>query len=143
MDRDANGGLPCSVSSLISENDYLREQNEMLFLLHNSSEISEIRVVPGDDGDIAFPLPKTQYLSPYIDYRASTIGMTTQCKPISHLCDFGAWGPDDLYSGFFCSSKFWGVLGKTVNKTLDPDVPPLAISINTNLLWVTSLIFLC
>lgn len=142
MDRDANGGLPCSVNSLIPNNDYLRGQNEMLFLLHNSSQISEIRVATADGGDIAFLLPKTQDLSPYIDYRASTIGITTQCKPISHLCDFGVWGPDDLYSGFFCSPKFWGVLGKTVNKTSDPDVPPLAFSINTNLLWVTSSIFL-
>jgi len=134
MNRTANSGFPCSINSLIPTNDYLRQQNEMLFLLHNSSQISEIRVVTADGGEIALLLPRTQHLSPYIDYRASTIGITTQCKPISHLCDFGVWGPNELYSNFSCSSKFWGVLGKTFNSTYDPDVTPLAIRVNTNLL---------
>ena len=134
MNRSENAGFPCSENSLIPMNDYLHQQNEMLFLSLNSSQISEIRIVTVDGDDIALLLPKTQNLSPYLDYRASTIGITTQCKPISNLCNFGVWGPDDEYSGFYCSSKFWGSLGEAVNGSSNEGIPPLAIKTGPNLM---------
>ena len=135
MDRNANFGAPCSLNSLIPVNNYLSQQNEMLSLYHNSSQTSEIRIAAADGSEFAFLLPKIQYVSPFLDYRASTIGISTQCKPITQLCNFGVWGVDGMYSGFFCSPNFWGVLGKTnTNITSDPDVPPLAVKASPNLL---------
>ena len=134
LNRGANYGFPCSLNSLIPENDYLRQHNEMLYLLLNNSQTSEIHVVPTDVDNISLLLPKTLDLSPHIDYRASTIGITTRCKPITNLCRFGRWGLGDMYSGFYCSSEFWGTLGETANGTSNQDVPPLAFKASPNLM---------
>ncbi|KAJ9607577.1 hypothetical protein H2200_007655 [Cladophialophora chaetospira] len=137
LKRANNFGYPCSINNLISDNEYLIEHNEMLFLYHNSSIFSEIRMVASDVGDVALLLPKTPGLSPYVDFRASTIGITTKCKPVTPSCNFGVWGPDDLYSGFYCSPGFWGSLGQadTANTTIPgTDFPALGFKIDSNLL---------
>jgi hypothetical protein len=141
LDRMENYGLPCSLNHFSSEEDYQREHNEVFFLYHNKSQISEIRLLPkysSTQGDVAVLLPQTQGLSPYVDYRASTIGISTSCKTITKQCDFGVWGPNDMYSRFHCSPNFWGVLGKSANvcddsDSHDPDVPPLAFKLSPNL----------
>ncbi|KAK6370110.1 hypothetical protein LTR64_005350 [Lithohypha guttulata] len=133
MDRTANYGLPCTVNNLIPIIDFLRQQNEMLALYHNTSTMSEIRTVEANGQEIAILLPKTSGLSPFVDFRASTIGITTQCRPITHLCNLVPSGIDDMFSQFTCSSNFWGLLGKTTNGTFDPDYPPLSIKANRNI----------
>ena len=136
LKRADNFGFPCSINNLISPNAYLAEQNEMLFLSHNTSKQSEIRLIDSELGNIAVLLPKTQDLSPYVDYRASTIGISTQCKPITPSCNFGVWGPKDLYSGFFCSPQFWGSLGVSNSNASVPgiDYPALAFRLGPNML---------
>ncbi|KAK5048308.1 hypothetical protein LTR84_005978 [Exophiala bonariae] len=132
MDRIENYGWPCSLNNLESEDDYLQEHNEMLFLSHNSSETSEIHFFQSNVSNFAMLLPKTSTLSPYVDFRASTIGVETRCKPITYRCNLTSWGPSDLYSNFSCSPNFWGILGKTINQT-DSDLSPLALKVGTNL----------
>jgi hypothetical protein len=141
LNRLENYGLPCSLNNLEPREEFLREHNEVFFLHHNASQISEIRILPQNSstkGDVAVLLPQTQGLSPYVDYRASTIGISTSCKAISKQCKFGAWGTNGMYSGFYCSPNFWGVLGKSANVSddsdfQDPDVPPLAFKLDPNL----------
>lgn len=136
VNRSANYGFPCSVNNLIPINQYLAQKNEMLYLYQNVSQVSEIRMVGSDVGDVALLLPKTQSLSSYVDFRASTIGVTTQCKPITPSCKFGVWGPSNAYSGFYCSPKFWGSLGEadTNASTTNQDYPPLGFKLSTNMM---------
>jgi hypothetical protein len=145
LNRTENGGYPCSVNIGLSVSDYdayLRGQNEMFYLRHNTSQTSEIRLAPAQGsvlGDIAMLLPQSSTLSPFVDYRASTIGISSHCKPITDKCKFGVWGTNDSYSGFYCSPYFYGVLGKPAvvandsSTTGDPDIPPLASKLSPNL----------
>ena len=136
LNRTDNFGYPCSLNNLISDTAFLSERNEMLFLYHNVSQISEIRVVASDLGNTALLLPKTTSLSPYVDFRASTIGITTQCKPITPKCDFGVWGPKKVYSGFFCSPRFWGSLGvpDSNGSVAGVDYPALGFRVDSNMM---------
>jgi hypothetical protein len=138
LNRTENGGLPCSLNNALAFKNftaYAAGENEISFLRLNTSMQSEIRILPKQlpaRGDVATLLPQTRTLSPYTDYRSSTIGVATQCKLISEKCHFKVGGPEDFYSYFNCSPQFWGVLGKapllselnTVTK--DPNVSPLA-----------------
>ena len=138
LNRIENGGLPCSLNNqLASENftEFIACENEISFLQLNTSTQSEIRILPQQlpaRGDVATLLPQTATLSPYIDYRGSTIGVATQCNLISEKCNFKVGGPSNFYSYFNCSADFWGVLGKAPliselnTKTQDPNVSPLA-----------------
>jgi hypothetical protein len=118
MNRMNNLGLPCSLNVELSLKDpleYLKCSNEISFLKQNTSKISEIRILSKKSparGDVATLLPQTQTLSPYVDYRASTVGVATNCTLISEKCNFKVGGPDDSYSYFNCSPNFWGILGK-------------------------------
>ncbi|KAK5047531.1 hypothetical protein LTR84_006628 [Exophiala bonariae] len=145
LSRIDNSGYPCSRNIGLSASDpnaYLREQSEMFYLRHNTSQTSEIRLVPAqgsESTDVVLLIPKSSTLSPFVDYRASTIGITTSCEPITDKCQFGVWGANDAYSGFYCSPYFYGVLGKTAiiandsTTTDDPDIPPLSSKISPNL----------
>lgn len=145
VNRSENAGYPCSRNILLSLSDpdaFLREQNEMFYLQHNTSQISEILLAPAQgsvSGDIAMLLPQSSTLSPFVDYRASTIGISTHCKPITDKCEFGVWGTNESYSGFYCSHYFYGVLGKPAvvandsSTTGDPDIPRLALKLSPNL----------
>lgn len=136
MSRAANFGFPCSLNGLIPTDKFLKEQNEVFRLQKNSSQASEIQMAASDDDNIALLLPWTSGLSPYDDFRASTIGIATRCKPISHVCNFEASGPNGTFSRFNCSSEFWGTLGRPVNASLayEPDVPPLAFVVGDNIM---------
>ena len=134
LDRMENYGKACSMNNLESNEDYQRERNEMLYLRHNTSTSSEIRLVEGNPDLIAILLPKSDNLSHFTDFRTSTMGFSTQCKPITHLCNFYSWGPGGLYSGFSCSSNFWGNLGKRDNETSSSDMPPLATKLGSSFL---------
>lgn len=135
LNRRSNDGFPCTINTFISDDAYFKAQNEMLFLLQNTSQTSEVRTFRTDNGtDVAFLLPKVQNISPYIDYRASTIGITTQCKPISQLCNFEAMSNRSDYARFSCNPKFYGALGLIANETYNPNIPPLAFEMSKNLM---------
>jgi hypothetical protein len=135
LKRIENFGFPCTINNLIPQNDYLAEHNEMLFLYHNVSTRSEIRSVDSDMGEVALLLPKSSNLSPYIDFRSSTLGIKTSCEAITPSCKFGTYGANDSFSGFYCSSGFWGSLGQDVNDPTapPPDFPPLGFQLGPNM----------
>jgi hypothetical protein len=77
-------------------------------------------------------------VSAAIDFRASTIGVSSHCRPITTGCSLQPTGPQGSYAKFNCSENFWGILNKTPlsdnNATaVDPDVPPLAFKNSKNL----------
>src|SRR5438046_10275140 len=84
-------------------------------------------------GDLAVLIPQSEDLSNNIDYRASTIGVSTQCRPLTVHCKLNGAGPGGRYTQFNCTNNFWGMLGKPPNittvinaKAEDPDLPPMA-----------------
>jgi hypothetical protein len=155
LNRSANFGLPCSRNGIVSSTDYdeyVAGQNEIFYLLHGTSNISQIVRVDAPEEDqqssnnsnntkaqVALLLPQTANLSPYRDYRATTAGVITECTPISSECEWKTSGPEELYSQFNCSKNFWGVLGKAPNVTdtgtvvSDDDVPPLGFKPGSSL----------
>ena len=151
LNRIENGGLPCSLNNQLAFENftaYTVYENEISFLQLNTSTQSEIRILPKQlpaRGDVATLLPQTTTLSPYVDYRGSTIGVATQCKLISEKCNFKVGGPSDFYSYFNCSANFWGVLGKAPliselnTKAQDPNVSPLAFKPAPNIQYANPL----
>jgi hypothetical protein len=146
FNRAENGGLPCS---LASDPNAVAEQNEIFHLQHNSSSASEIRFVHTDNllhGDVALLVPQSQSFSQDVDFRASTIGVSSQCISISTDCEMRYDTQYSYHTLFNCSDNFWGVLGKSPNiSEVDgtfyptPYVPPLGYKPAPNLQLVASL----
>jgi hypothetical protein len=139
FNRTANGGHPCTCDMIRAESDYLTiaiDQTEIYYLQQNISRESEIRIVAEPDlphGDLAVLIPQTDTRPNNIDYRASTIGVSTQCRPMTSQCHMRTVGPSGQHTQFNCTEGFWGVLGKPPNvstvtevKAEDPDLPPMA-----------------
>ena len=144
FDRIKNLGFPCSYNITIDDPNAAAEVNEIFYLQHNESRTSSIRRIPNPElphGDLALLMPQVQSLPANIDFRSSTIGVSTQCQPITSECDMritnpGVW----THTGFNCSSGFFGVLGKSPNISEfisgfspDPDIPPLGFKPAPNL----------
>jgi hypothetical protein len=116
FNRTQNLGFPCSYDPRGIDPNFSAQQNELFYLQHNMSDTSEIRFVSSNSlphGDLALLVPQSQSIPPGIDFRASTIGVSSQCKPISTECDM-RYGTDDggYHTLFNCSENFWGILGK-------------------------------
>ena len=134
FNRTSNFCYPCTLDLEEEQEVMAAQSNEAFFLQHNTSTQSEIRII-GDDtlknGDLAILTPQAQNLPRGIEYRGSTIGVSTQCLPISSQCNMWANGVDGTHTQFNCSANFFGLLGKAPNiseiytKAQDPDVPPL------------------
>lgn len=142
MKRVDNYYLPCSRDvSLAAKNatEYIALQNQIFYLQHSTSDISNIATVFPDgeeSNSIALLLPHGVKAS--IDYRATTIGVSARCRPITSQCAMLSSGPSGEYTNFNCSHNFWGVLNKATlkgsnNTAVDPDVPPLALKWSRNL----------
>ncbi|EXJ76244.1 uncharacterized protein A1O5_00752 [Cladophialophora psammophila CBS 110553] len=108
-------GLPCSDTTDSGQVDPNAnfEATEMNRLLHNTSQLSEIRITATEDvagADLAYLIPQQQRIAPNIDYQASTIGISTTCrfvKPSS--CGMVLW--DNYYTNFSCTDMFHGTIG--------------------------------
>jgi hypothetical protein len=139
FNRTANEGFPCTYDMIAPETEDLPiavAQNEIYNLQNNISRSSEIRMVAMAElthGDLAVLIPQSENLPNNIDYRASTIGVSTQCRPLTAHCKMNGAGPGGQYTQFNCTNNFWGMLGKPPNittvtnsKAEDPDLPPIA-----------------
>jgi len=139
FNRTANGGRPCTCDMIRVESDYLPiaiAQTEIYYLQQNISRESEIRIVAEPDlphGDLVVLIPRIDTRPNNIDYRASTIGVSTQCRPMTSQCNMQTIGPSGQHTQFNCTESFWGVLGKPPNVTTvahakaeDPDLLPMA-----------------
>jgi hypothetical protein len=147
FNRTQNYGLPCSMSG--TDPNAVAEQNEIFHLQHNSSSASEIRFVHTDNllrGDVALLVPHSQSFSQDVDFRASTIGVSSQCISITRDCEMRYGTQYPYHTLFNCSDNFWGVLGKSPNiSEVDgtfyptPYIPPLGYKPAPNLQSVASL----
>lgn len=127
--REENYGFPCSydfhqetqavsLQLAISENEAFR-------LEHNNSKHSQIQLIQGQGlkqrglthGNLAIVLTQPTILSSYVDFTASTIGVSTQCRPMTPECDMRVGGDGGYHTQFNCTSGFWGTLGKAPNIT--------------------------
>jgi hypothetical protein len=139
FNRTANGGRPCTCDMIPAKSDYLPvaiAQTEIYYLQQNISHESEIRIVAEPHlrhSDLAILIPQIDTRPNNIDYRASTIGVSTQCRPMTSQCHMKTVGPSGRHTQFNCTDNFWGVLGKPPNVTTvtqakaeDPDLPPMA-----------------
>jgi hypothetical protein len=139
--RLQNYGLPCSYSFLGDPNA-AAEVTESFQLQHNNSEISELLVVRDRSllhGDMIVLAQQAAASDNEVDYRASTIGVSSQCVPITTKCNMRSDPTTELHTLFNCTDEFWGVLGappnttSTLVKALDPNVPGLAYKPASNL----------
>jgi hypothetical protein len=143
FNRTANFGDPCTFITTPSPSGTLSNdlaQAEIYYLQQNVSRESEIRIVAEPDlrhGDLAVLIPQIDTLPNNIDYRASTIGVSTQCQPMTSQCNMQTVGPSvgtsRQYTQFNCTESFWGLLGRPPNVTTvtqakaeDPHIPPMA-----------------
>jgi hypothetical protein len=140
FNRTANHGYPCTFDLIAPESEWLTISaimNEAYYLRQNISRRSEIRLVSNprlDNGDLAILIPRVEALPKDIDYRGSTVGVSTQCQAISRECNMQGIDPNGQYTKFNCTKNFWGVLGKPPNvtavtsttKAQDFDLPPMA-----------------
>jgi hypothetical protein len=116
FNRTENYGFPCSMSA--TDPNAVAEQNEIFRLQHNSSSASEIQFVHTDNlphGDVALLVPQSQSFSQDVDFRASTIGVSSQCVSITTDCEMRYDTQYSYHTLFNCSDNFWGVLGKSPN----------------------------
>ena len=96
FDRIENLGFPCSFNLTVDNPDGWAEVNEIFHLEHNNSRTSEIRLVSSPEfahGDLALLMPRMQNLPPNIDFRASSVGVSTQCYPVTSECDMRITNP--------------------------------------------------
>ncbi|RMZ82345.1 hypothetical protein DV738_g1784, partial [Chaetothyriales sp. CBS 135597] len=154
LDRvNENAGFPCSLPlgpeevPFVDENR-ISKRNEMHRLQANTSSVSQLWLtdLSGTDSSLAVMIPNPARLSTESDFRASTIGVSTQCRlvppAVCHMTPI-AESEDDLdkiNTQFNCSDNFFGVLGLWPNissadgtKAIDPNLSPLAFKPATNL----------
>ncbi|KAJ9605281.1 hypothetical protein H2200_009938 [Cladophialophora chaetospira] len=111
-------GYPCSVTydgRQINPNADA-DATEASRLFHNMSQVSEVQVAAVDKlpADVAYLVPKQQTFNPNTDYKASTIGISTECRFINpEECHMMLW--KDYYSNFTCTDMFHGTLGMPPN----------------------------
>jgi hypothetical protein len=132
--------FPCSAAIWTDEAQemaVIAARNELYFLQHNTSTISQIRLIEYagiPETDLALLLPQTENLDPNIDYRGSSVAVSTQCSPVIQNCSPKHTGVDAFNTQFNCSSGFYGVIGlppvvsdsgSNINQPVDSNVPPL------------------
>lgn len=139
--RLQNYGLPCSYDWLGDPNS-VEEVNESFRLQHNTSQINELLVIADESlihGDMIVLAQQAAGTNNEVDYKASTIGVSSQCYPITTQCDMKSDPTNDFLTFFNCTNEFWGVLGAPPNtssnfvKAPDANVPGLAYKPASNL----------
>ena len=136
--RTNNLCFPCSVpiwpeGDQAAQTQAIDEQNEIFLVQQNISRKSEVRLVQDaslEHADLAILLPQVQSIPVELDYRASTVGVATQCSLITPNCKMLRTGNDNQDTQFNCSSSFYGILGlppvqSDSGNVTDPNVPPL------------------
>ena len=141
FNRTNNHGWPCTRDSVIPQQEYAERENDVSYIQANTSKLNQIRFVSAADlprGDLAVLYPATGAVPPHVDYRASTLAVSTQCQLMTPICKIKHIS--SILTQFNCSDTFFGVLGKPANisydmfsKAQDPDVPGLAWKISPSL----------
>ena len=141
IDRATNFGFPCTLDNSLSDQEYSERENEVSYIQANTSRLNQIQFLTAADlprGDLAVLYPAAGIVPSNIDYRGSTLGVSTQCQLMTPICRIKHLSI--LLTQFNCTDTFFGVLGKAVNvsynltfKAVDPDVPGLAWKVSPGL----------
>jgi hypothetical protein len=130
--REENS-YPCTYN--LSNLDMPIQLREQFHLQRNTSSISQISYSPEgfESRNLALLVPLD--VPSNIDYRATSIGVSTECSFITSECSMryaseNISDPSTYYTIFNCSTGFYGALGKepVINNSLtanDVDIPPL------------------
>ena len=119
FNRTANAGLPCTVlsDSSVGTNILARNTGEIIALEWNTSTKNSMWTVEDpalSHGDLILFMPQTTSIPADLDFTATTVGVSTQCRPMTKSCNTrlsdGAT-LDDMYAIFNCTDNFRGVLG--------------------------------
>lgn len=128
---------PCSYNASNPElGDQLRRRFQ---LQHNTSSISEIALVRQREfghRELHILVPRTERLDASTDYRATSIGISTECSYITKDCNMRCASSNISDARFYhthfnCSQGFYGNLGRfpqignLSNTAGDSDVPDL------------------
>jgi hypothetical protein len=137
--------FPCSYNN--SSPNLASQLRQRYLLQHQMSDVATIQSVENSDlapQALAILAPATTVVPMSIDFRANSIGVSTECSFITPSCDFRTEAefpnPDSFYTIFNCSNSFYGVLGEPakladgITNAGDPDVPPLCFKPSANLL---------
>ena len=108
--------FPCTWDS--SNSNLAAQLREQYLLQHQASNIANVRSV--DDSNIAPQVltvltPGKEVVPANIDFRATSIGVSTECSFITPACgmryEAAFPDPDTYKTSFNCSNAFYGVLG--------------------------------
>lgn len=131
FDRSKNFCLPCSWNVHGPTSEYWERTNNWYRLRMNISEDVQVRAI---EPDLSILLPPSQRVPNTTDYRATTLGVSAQCRPITDKCNPRYPDNTSVLTVFNCSEQFRGVNGQApvipMNvsfTTLDPDTPPLVV----------------
>lgn len=141
MSREENAWLPCSQDLSFNETQNQAAQNSIFFLQHGTSNVSMIElvgIVEAKNQRSTLAVLTPQRVAANIDYRASSIGVSAQCSPITSSCAMHPSDPSGRSTSFNCSENFWGSITDTPSQVVNAsapnsDVPPLAFKWSNNL----------
>ena len=142
LNRLQNYGLPCSYNYIETDPNAVEETNESFRLQQNISQINELLVVEDralTHGDMVVLTQQATTVDTEVDYKISTIGVSSQCHPITTRCNMRSDLANEFHTLFNCTDQFWGVLGsapnasQTFTKAIDANVPGLAYKPASNL----------
>lgn len=127
FDRSENLCLPCTWDAFGSVTEFQQLTNSVYQVRTNISQTSQIQSV---GSGLSILLPNSAQVPNATEYRAKTIGVSTQCQPITKSCNPTA--NNGTYTQFNCSDSFRGIINKAPVKPADqyftiadPDTPPL------------------
>lgn len=127
FDRSQNLCLPCTWDVSGSTMEFQQLTNSVYQVRTNISQTSQIQSM---GSGLSILLPTSARVPNTTEYRARTIGVSTQCRPITRSCNPTA--TNGTYTQFNCSDAFRGIINKAPVKPADqyftiadPDTPPL------------------
>lgn len=127
FDRSQNLCLPCTWDVSGSTTEFQQLTNSVYQVRTNISRTSQIQSM---GSGLSILLPNSARVPNTTEYRARTIGVSTQCRPITRSCNPTA--TNGTYTQFNCSDAFRGIINKAPVKPADqyftiadPDTPPL------------------
>jgi len=135
FDRSQSLCLPCTWDVYGSTTDFQQLTNNVYEVRNNISKTSEIHSL---GSGLSILVPNSARVPNVTEYSARTIGISTQCQPITKSCNPIATNGSNTQ--FNCSDAFRGVINKAPVKPADqyftiadPDTPPLNLKLTAYL----------
>lgn len=130
FNRSENYCLPCTRDLNGNELEFWERRNSIYKLGTNISEVSQIQSI---DSDLSILLPYPSRVPNSTEYRATTLGVSIGCRPVTNTCQPRYLDKVSARTVFNCTDEFRGVIGEApvvpLNASFtipDPDTPPLS-----------------